>query len=131
MKKRFPTRLVGGSQAMMASLGYRYHCVEDGRPCYHRAWNDQPFPRFHAYVAEEGGWIEIELHVDALDPILHQGNHHQPWAYAGGRVNEEMERITNTLNGTAPLPHVAGSERRARKNHPARKIKNLIDLLFF
>ena len=36
---------------------------------------------------------------DALDSINHKSNHDQPWAYEGGRVDEEMRRMIQAMCG--------------------------------
>ena len=116
-------------QSVMQKMGYTYHCGKDGRPCYHRQLHDPPFPRFHAYVSEENGRVEIELHFDADDIVDRQGNHDQPWAYEGGRVEVEMQRINDILAGR-PAAHGAGIERLQKKGETKYTAKNWIDLLF-
>lgn len=81
----------------MKQLGYFYHCIDDGRSCYHRRLNDPQFPRFHAYTSEQDGSLEIDVHFDALDEIHHRGNHDRSWAYEGGRLVQEMARINDVL----------------------------------
>lgn len=81
----------------MKRLGYEFHCNKDGRLCYHREFDDEGFPRFHAYVNHKDSGIEIDLHFDALDTLSHKGNHDQSWAYEGGRLIGEIQRITQIL----------------------------------
>ncbi len=129
MKRTFAGPFPGGAPAVMKQVGYQYHCGQDGRPCYHRQLNDPKFPRFHAYTIEyPNGSVEIDLHFDALDPIEHRGNHDQAWAYGGGRVMLEMERMTHIINGHDP--RAAGTQLLPRKQWTKRVPKNLIDLLF-
>lgn len=97
------------SDALMARAGYVRHCVESGRACYHRRLNDPAFPRFHALVSVRAQGIEVDLHFDALDSITHKGNHDQPWAYEGVRVEEEMHRLVQSVSGAPPLGSI---------NHP-------------
>lgn len=53
--------------------------------------------------------MEIDLHFDALDSITHKSNHDQPWAYEGGRVDEEMHRLLAILMGESVV---------GQTNHP-------------
>lgn len=132
MKKRFALPQPKEAQSIMAKLGYQYHCSKDGRPCYHRPWNDARFPRFHAYVTDGDSWMEIDLHVDALDTIHHRGNHNQSWAYEGGRISQEIRRITDVIEGTARPRFVAGTQPLAvQPKNSKRMINSIIDFLFF
>ncbi len=129
MIKRFVLPPNSSAQRMMQRVGYTYHCGKDGRPCYHRQLNDPPFPRFHAYVIEQNGRMEVDLHFDAHDLIDQKSNHDQPWAYKGGRVEQEMQRISDVIEGR-PIVQVAGIDRIQKNERPKRERKNLFDLLF-
>lgn len=50
--------------------------------------------------------MEIDLHFDALDTINHKGNHDKAWAYEGGRVNEEMRRLLEAIQGQDSLKKI-------------------------
>ncbi len=117
--------------ALMQKAGYVRHCVETGRACYHRSINDVPFPRFHVYVAITQRGMEIDLHFDALD-IQHKGNHSEPWAYEGGRVNGEMGRIMDAIRDEACLGKINqpfGAGLCCQETPPPKK-KSLFDILF-
>lgn len=129
MKKRFVLPLGLYSERVMQRVGYTYHCGTDGRPCYHRQLNDPEFPRFHAYVVETNGIMEINLHFDAHDIVERKGNHDQQWAYEGGRVGEEMRRISDILEGHK-IPQVSGTERLEKKERTEKPSKNWFDLFF-
>lgn len=103
MKRLLPDPLPDTPEVLMRKAGYVRHCVEAGRACYHRCLNDPPFPRFHLFMSMSPRGMEIDLHFDALDSIHHKGNHDQPWAYEGGRVNEEMRRVIQAMCGNACL----------------------------
>ncbi len=116
----------------MEKAGYVRHCVEAGRACYHRRLNDPAFPRFHAYISLHSHGMEIDLHFDALDSIHHKGNHDQPWAYEGGRVNEEMHRMTEAMCSRVckkEIYHPPG-DALPKSSEPKKKKRSLIDLLF-
>ncbi|MBI4256685.1 hypothetical protein HY626_01350 [Candidatus Uhrbacteria bacterium] len=133
MKKLLPHPLPGTPDALMTKTGYVRHCVEAGRACYHRRLNDPRFPRFHAYVSMNDQGMEIDLHFDALDSISHKGNHNQPWAYTGGRVNEEMHRLLEAMCGRICLKEIYhSSELPAPVSSvpPLKKKRGLFDILF-
>lgn len=82
---------------LMKKLGYSLHCSKENLPCYHRKLGPEPFPRFHAYVQESNSGFFIDVHFDQEN--LHgQSNHDKEWSYSGGRVDEEIRRITSVLN---------------------------------
>lgn len=109
MRRFIANPLKDTPETLMKKTGYVRHCVENGETCYHRQLNDPAFPRFHALVSIRTNGMEIDLHFDALDSITHRGNHDQSWAYEGGRVNIEMQRIMETITGNSDVGHVVHS----------------------
>ena len=76
--------------------------------------------------------MEIDLHFDALDSIEHKSNHDQPWAYEGGRINEEMRRLLEAMCGRGCLKeiyHPSGPPVPTGALPPKKK-PSLFDLLF-
>ncbi len=120
------------SDALMARAGYVRHCVESGRACYHRRLNDPAFPRFHALVAVRGQGIEVDLHFDALDSITHKGNHDQPWAYEGVRVDEEMRRLIQAMRGAPSLGSINHPMHATGRTTvpPSKPKRSLFEILF-
>ena len=127
MRKLFPCSADDSVDALMSRIGYTFHCTHDGRPCYHRRLNDPRFPRFHAYVSRTHDGIAFDLHFDALDSIQHKGNHDQSWAYEGGRVYDEMRRVTDVLEGQ-PVSKVSGTQNLHKLIRPKPPKKTLLDL---
>lgn len=76
--------------------------------------------------------MEIDLHFDALDSITHKGNHDQPWAYEGGRINEELFRVVEAMSGKACLKEIYRPPSPASPTGalPPKKKPSLFDLLF-
>lgn len=132
MKRLIPHPLPGTPDALMARVGYVVHCVENGRTCYHRSLHDPPFPRFHALVTVDENGMEIDLHFDAQDLIRHQGNHDQPWAYEGGRVDAEMSRILESVCGlecVKQIYHPLDASLPATPS-PKKRKRSLFEILF-
>ena len=132
MKRLLPHPLPGTPDALMTKAGYVRHCVEAGRACYHRRLNDPRFPRFHAYISMNDQGMEIDLHFDALDSINHKSNHDQPWAYTGGRVDEEMQRLLQAMAGIGCLKQIYHPPDPSGPNSGVltKKKLSLFDLLF-
>ena len=130
MKRIFRGPFQESTEALMQRVGYEFHCTEDGRPCYHRQISDPLFPRFHAYVTTTDDGIEIDLHFDQNN-LDAKSNHDQTWAYQGGRVTQEMERIEDFLAGTRSIGTVnrpQGPPQKKRNNK--KKPKTLFETLF-
>jgi len=54
------------------------------------------YPRFHAYVKQQGYNYHFSLHLDQKAPI-YQGTHAHNGEYAGPVVEDEAERIQEIL----------------------------------
>ncbi|MBI5794363.1 hypothetical protein HZA87_04785 [Candidatus Uhrbacteria bacterium] len=131
MRRFIPNPEKQTSDALMARASYVRHCVDVGRSCYHRSLNDPPFPRFHALVSVRENGIEIDLHLDALDSITHRGNHDQPWAYEGGRVDEEMHRVVQAVSGKQTIGEINRPNHSNMKATAPEKVKrSLFEILF-
>jgi len=117
---------------LMKRVGYVRHCTEAGRACFHKRLNDPPFPRFHAFVAVNDKGMEVDLHFDQFDSLKHKGNHDKDWAYQGGRVNGEMNRIFRILKGedTSSKTVNQSTARTITIPKSASKKKGLFEILF-
>mgnify|MGYP001393513238 FL=1 len=131
MKTFFREHLSETTDSLMNRAGYERHCVEAGKDCFHRRLNEHPFPRFHAYVSMRSNGMEIDLHFDQYD-MHRRGNHDQAWAYKGGRVDGELQRIIETLKGLrskARINQPGGTKPSSRSNGPNEN-RSLFDILF-
>jgi len=54
------------------------------------------YPRFHAYVKQQGYDFYFSLHLDQKAPI-YQGSHAHNGEYAGPVIDEEIDRIKEIL----------------------------------
>lgn len=61
-----------------------------------RKLNGNNYPRFHAYVKQQGYDFHFSLHLDQKAPI-YQGTHAHSGEYAGPVIDEEVERIKEIL----------------------------------
>ena len=62
-----------------------------------RKFSANHYPRFHAYVKQQGYDFLFSLHLDQKAPI-YQGTHAHNGEYFGPVIDEEADRIKNTLN---------------------------------
>ena len=57
------------------------------------------YPRFHAYVKQQGSDFNFSLHLDQKKPI-YEGGHAHNGEYFGPVVENEADRIKEALQGT-------------------------------
>ena len=127
MTKIFSGPFAESIDTYLKRAGYLYHCTEEGKFCYHRRLNDLRFPRFHVYVAQKNNKVQISLHIDAQDSLNHRGNHKQPWAYHGGRIEQEMSRISDSFEGQL-VAQVSGAKHLKKIVPSPSARKRLLDL---
>lgn len=130
----FPTPLIDSPENLMSQLGYRYHCTEAGKMCYHRELGNGKFPRFHAFLEKHNNGVIISLHFDAEDKLHHQSNRNEAWAHKGGRVDEEMRRITDVMSGRIKpkkeVYHAITTDDQMLPKKKEKKKKSLFEILF-
>lgn len=69
---------------------------ENGEYNLVRKLTGQNYPRFHAYVQQQGYNYHFSLHLDQKAPI-YKGTHAHSGEYAGPVIDEESDRIKNIL----------------------------------
>ena len=82
------------------SIGYVIIDAEgNGKYNLVRKFSFNNFPRFHAYVYQQGYDFLFSLHLDQKAPIYKGvGVHAHNGEYFGPIIDEEADRIKNTLN---------------------------------
>jgi hypothetical protein len=78
---------------LMRGLGYHPH---GGGQSFARRLARTEFPRFHVYLKELGGNLEIALHLDQKGACYEQQTAHSG-NYDGELIVAEKERIINLL----------------------------------
>jgi len=116
----------------MARAGYVRHCVEAGKTCYHRRLHaPHRFPRFHAFVTINGPGMDIDLHIDQHD-LQGESSHGYEWAYRGGRVNSELDRLVNAIKSPPVMKQVNQANNPSfKKREPKPKKKRSIYQILF
>lgn len=129
MKRVFPGPLEGAPEELMNKVGYQRHCFDNGRVCYHRRIHDPMFPRFHAFVRVVEAGLEIDVHFDQLN-LERNSDHQSDWAYEGGRVSDEMDRIMRVLRGVETLKQIPRQENVTPSKSLAKPRRSIFDILF-
>jgi hypothetical protein len=87
---------------LMRRLGYGEHLGHGGQLSYSRRFSGSDFPRFHAYVEDRNGGMQINLHLDQKPSNLGSGAAHGG-EYDGPLVIGEMERLKRMISTMAPI----------------------------
>lgn len=83
----------------MRNCQYRYqHTTDNGEHSFTRViYNNQPFPRFHLYVAEADQQYIFNLHLDQKKSV-YEGQTAHSADYDETTVKQEFQRIISSLN---------------------------------
>jgi len=78
---------------LIRRAGYAEHYdVRSQETSYYRRLDRNIFPKFHVYLNEQAGGVEVSLHIDQKQPSYGVGHMHSG-DYEGPRVEEEIKRI--------------------------------------
>jgi hypothetical protein len=92
MKQFFPGPLSDSARNILRRLGYGEQQTRSGQISYVRRVTGERFPRYHAYVEDLNGGLQVNLHVDQKE-ASYEGTGAHAGEYAGPLVEREMERI--------------------------------------
>lgn len=93
--------LPDNARNLMRRLGYGEHLGRGGQTSFSRRLSGADFPRFHAYVEDKSGGIQINLHLDQKPSNLGSGAMHGG-EYDGLLVVQEKERLVKTIRSMVP-----------------------------
>lgn len=99
MKTFIPGPLQDHARNIMRNVGYG-ELNARGQVSYARRLSGASFPRYHAYVEDIRGGLQINLHIDQK-AATYEGNHAHSGEYEGTLVEREMERILSLLQPAA------------------------------
>jgi len=107
MKQFFPGPLSENARNIMRRLGYGEQRTRAGQISYVRRVAQDRFPRYHAYVEDIHGGIQVNLHVDQKE-ASYEGTSAHAGEYEGTLVEREVARLSTmiaTLKSTQqPIP---------------------------
>ena len=90
-------------RTLIRRAGYSEHYdSRSGETSYSRRLDRSIFPKFHAYLDEKDGGVEVSLHIDQKQPSYGVGHMHSG-DYDGPLIERELERIKRSFE-TAPAP---------------------------
>ncbi len=92
MKTFFPGPLGDHSRNILRKLGYGEQRTRQGQISYVRRVAADRFPRYHAYVEDVNGGMQVNLHVDQKE-ASYEGTSAHAGEYEGPVVEREMQRI--------------------------------------
>ena len=92
MNRFFDGPLPDHARNVMRRLGYGEQTGRNGQTSFNKRLSGDPFPKFHAYVENRDGGMQVNLHVDQKAASYESGHAHGG-EYDGPLVEREMQRI--------------------------------------
>ncbi|MBI4256684.1 hypothetical protein HY626_01345 [Candidatus Uhrbacteria bacterium] len=93
MKQFFTGPLSDNARNLLRRMGYGEQRTRAGQISYVKRVAGERFPRYHAYVEDLNGGIQVNLHVDQKE-ASYEGTSAHAGEYEGPIVEHEMRRIT-------------------------------------
>jgi len=88
--------LADNARNLMRRLGYGEHIGHGGQISFSRRLAGSDFPRFHAYVEDKNGGVQVNLHLDQKPSNLGSGAMHGG-EYEGPMIQNEMDRLIRVI----------------------------------
>lgn len=92
MKQFFAGSLSDNARNVLRRLGYGEQRAHSGQISYVKRVTGERFPRYHAYVEDMNGGLQVNLHVDQKE-ASYEGTSAHAGEYEGPLVLREMQRI--------------------------------------
>lgn len=92
MQKFIPGPLTDNARNMMRRLGYGEQSKHSGQTAFIKRTSGGEFPRYHAYVEDRDGGLQVNLHIDQKAGS-YEGTHAHGGEYEGVLVEQEMKYI--------------------------------------
>jgi len=102
MKLFLPGPLPDHARNIMRRIGYSEQRKRDGQVSFVKRASQGSFPRYHAYVEDRDGGLQINLHVDQKE-ATYAGSHAHSGEYDGPLVEQEMNRIQGYVRQMTPV----------------------------
>jgi hypothetical protein len=107
---------------LMRRIGYGEQRARSGQISYVRRVSSDRFPRYHAYVEDKNGGIQINLHIDQKE-ASYEGSHVHSGEYDSLLCQEEMKRISKFIQ-------TAKNSVQQSQNFPQKKKTNFLSKFF-
>jgi|GEM_PF-363760 len=92
MKQFIAGPLPDHARNILRRFGYGEQRTRSGQISYVRRLSGERFPRYHAYVEDTNGGIQVNIHVDQKEASYDEGHAHAG-EYDGPLVEREMAMI--------------------------------------
>jgi hypothetical protein len=96
MKHFFPAPLPDHARNILRRLGYAEQRTRSGQMSYTKRAGSDRFPRYHAYVEDQDGGMQVNLHVDQKE-ATYSGTSAHGGEYEGPLVTQEMNHIATFI----------------------------------
>jgi hypothetical protein len=110
--------LADTARNLMRRAGYGEHRGHGAQMSYVKRIHATPYPRYHAYVEDRDGGMQLNLHLDQKE-ASHAGSRAHGGEYDGPLVEREAERIAGFVKslgtGTQGVEEERGEEPRKEK----------------
>ena len=103
MKTFLSGPLAGTARDLMRRVGYGEIRGRGAQMSYARRFSHEHYPRFHAYVEDRDGGMQINLHIDQKK-ASYQGSTAHSGEYDGPLVEQEMQRIVAMIQSLQKPP---------------------------
>ncbi len=87
-----PGPLPDHARNIMQRLGYGEQRSREGQVSFNRRFTPAPYPKYHAYVEDRNGGLQVNLHLDQTATGGDFGREHRG-EYDGPLVEKEVARI--------------------------------------
>ena len=92
MQTFIPGPLSDRARNLMRRLGYGEQTKRSGQTAFTKRISGGDFPRYHAYVEDRDGGLQVNLHIDQK-AASHEGSRAHSGEYDGPLVEQEMKYI--------------------------------------
>lgn len=92
MNTFIPGPLADTARNLLRRSGYGEHRGREAQLSYVKRIQGTPYPRYHAYVEDRNGGMQLNLHLDQKEASYGSGHAHSG-EYAGPLVERESARI--------------------------------------
>lgn len=120
MNTFIPGPLADTARNLLRRSGYGEHRGREAQLSYVKRIQGTPYPRYHAYVEDRNGGMQLNLHLDQKE-ASYAGSRAHSGEYDGPLVERETARIVafvkglGTGEGDAQAGRPVGTQEKAKK----------------
>ena len=126
MQTFIPGPLSDHARNILRRIGYAEQRTRSGQISYTKRVSSERFPRYHAYVEDKDGGIQVNLHVDQKE-ASYEGSSAHSGDYEGPVVEREMATIVAFVQGLKSAP---AAQHQALNPKPQKKQTGFLSKFF-